>query len=132
MHNENKIEMMIMRVVLFCLATRLSWPFDIGIATRMTVHTYPILFLKIALLHTKPFFYIFRILSHTLPFIPNFSSDASNRPVVSPPVYNVSVKFEIRRLFSQLHEAWKKFDPLMTALSRVNKQLDILLKAAPT
>ncbi|KAF8561387.1 hypothetical protein P879_07149 [Paragonimus westermani] len=47
------------------------------------------------------------------------------------PVYNVSLQFEVRRLLSELHEAWKKFEPLQAALSRVNRQLDILLQSPP-
>ncbi|CAH8610132.1 unnamed protein product [Schistosoma rodhaini] len=57
------------------------------------------------------------------------STDISQRP--SLPVFNVSSQFEVRQLLSHLHEAWKKFQPLQTALSQVNKQLDILLQEPP-
>ncbi|VDP82994.1 unnamed protein product [Echinostoma caproni] len=52
-------------------------------------------------------------------------------PVTPLPVYNVSAQFEVRRLLSELHEAWKKFDPLQDALNRVNRQLEILLQCPP-
>ncbi|TPP56551.1 Lysine-specific histone demethylase 1A [Fasciola gigantica] len=54
----------------------------------------------------------------------------STKPA-SLPVYNVSAQFEVRRLLSELHEAWKKFDPLQDALNRVNRQLEILLQYPP-
>ncbi|KAF5402953.1 Amine oxidase [Paragonimus heterotremus] len=58
------------------------------------------------------------------------TSPSSLSPPVLP-VYNVSLQFEVRRLLSELHEAWKKFEPLQAALSRVNRQLDILLQSPP-
>ncbi|CAH8574278.1 unnamed protein product [Heterobilharzia americana] len=57
------------------------------------------------------------------------STDSSQCP--SLPVFNVSAQFEVRRLLSDLHEAWKKFEPLQNALTRVNKQLDILIQQPP-
>ncbi|KAK4468293.1 hypothetical protein MN116_008444 [Schistosoma mekongi] len=57
------------------------------------------------------------------------TTDPSQCP--SLPVFNVSAQFEVRQLLSHLHEAWKKFQPLQIALSRVNKQLDILLQEPP-
>ncbi|KAF6777307.1 hypothetical protein AHF37_03269 [Paragonimus kellicotti] len=58
------------------------------------------------------------------------TSPSSLSPPVLP-VYNVSLQFEVRRLLSELHEAWKKFEPLQAALSRVNRQLDLLLQSPP-
>ncbi|CAL8093832.1 unnamed protein product [Calicophoron daubneyi] len=62
----------------------------------------------------------------------NAASDAgSHSPSQPPPIFNVSEQFEVRRLLSELHEEWKKFDPLQTALARVNRQLEILLQSPP-
>ncbi|KER32266.1 hypothetical protein T265_01693 [Opisthorchis viverrini] len=57
--------------------------------------------------------------------------DINPPPRASLPVYNVSAQFEVRRLLSELHEAWKKFEPLQAALTRVNRQLEILLQSPP-
>ncbi|CAH8647347.1 unnamed protein product [Dicrocoelium dendriticum] len=59
----------------------------------------------------------------------NSTAAAAARPCL--PVYNVSAQFEVRRLLSDLHDAWKRFDPLQAALNRVNRQLDILMQSPP-
>lgn len=59
------------------------------------------------------------------------SISGDSTEVMSLPVFNVSAQFEVRRLLSQLHKVWQKFQPLQTALSRVNRQLDILMQEPP-
>ncbi|VEL22234.1 unnamed protein product [Protopolystoma xenopodis] len=46
-------------------------------------------------------------------------------------VLNASGEYETRRLLSELHQAWMEFDPLCSALTRVNRQLDVLQHNPP-
>uniref|UniRef100_A0A5K3EIL5 SWIRM domain-containing protein n=1 Tax=Mesocestoides corti TaxID=53468 RepID=A0A5K3EIL5_MESCO len=44
---------------------------------------------------------------------------------------NADAEFEKRRLLSDLHRAWKLFDPLQFSLAKINRQLEILAENPP-
>nr|VZI30426.1 unnamed protein product [Spirometra erinaceieuropaei] len=48
-----------------------------------------------------------------------------------PRVFDLDMEYEKRRLLSELHQAWKEFDPLQSNLARINQQLEVLAQNPP-
>ncbi|VDN32318.1 unnamed protein product, partial [Dibothriocephalus latus] len=50
----------------------------------------------------------------------------------NPRVFDLDMEYEKRRLLSELHQAWKEFDPLQSNLARINQQLEVLAQNPPS
>ncbi|VDL96681.1 unnamed protein product [Schistocephalus solidus] len=59
------------------------------------------------------------------------SSPQETKVSKTPRVFDLDMEYEKRRLLSELHQAWKEFDPLQSNLARINQQLEVLAQNPP-